>query len=498
MSLQRFDYIIVGSGMGGSAAAYALTQKGQSVLLIEAGGEIIHDEKDWDGLEILVRGRYKSDRPIQIKQYNQKKFFQQPQEEVLGGKTMFYGGACFRLRETDFQKWELGYEDFEPWYDEAEKMLEVHGHKEGDPTMPPKKQEYPYPPSELSEPSQRIKVACEKLGLRPFRIPMAINTFNHSRPVCISCNTCDGFPCRIKAKNDAVSCFLDKADPKLLHIELNTIVDQMIMDGNKAVGVRGFSKAAKSPVEYHANRIFICAGAIESPAIIMRSKVQDVSGRLGKNLMRHCNAVVGCLFPFQTNPQDVFHKQLAITDLYEQDRMNSGMATGVIQDIYMPPKEVLPHFVPFGIKTLTKFLRGHIQNLLCVTEDEPLMTNRVELSDKKNHYGFQKIRVHHQYPDSDIKRNQILIQTAKKILSKAGGLGFMVRKIDTFSHAVGTTVFGSNPSTSVLDLECKLHGTENVYVVDGGFMPTSAGVNPSLTIAANALRVCSSIEGRDK
>ncbi|MEZ4818346.1 MAG: GMC family oxidoreductase [Bdellovibrionota bacterium] len=495
MNSAVFDYIIVGSGMGGSAAAYALTKVGKRVLLLEAGGMIQRDEKDWNGLEILVKGRYKSDRPIAIKQYDQKSYQPQGQEEVLGGKTMFYGGACFRLRENDFASWDLSYDDFSSWYSHAEALLEVHGEKLGDPHMPSMQSDYPYRPSTLAAPSRRIVEAAKALGLQPFRIPMAINTSNQKRPLCIACNTCDGFPCKLEAKNEAVTCFLRRADQDLLHIETEFIVDTIECEGKQAVGVRGFAKRKKKFEHYRADRVIVCAGAIDSAALLLRSKVHDVSGQLGRNLMRHCNSVVGCLFPYQTNPTNVFHKQVAISDLYEQDRAQSGLAAGVIQDIYMPPKEVLPYFVPFGIKNITKLLRGYIQNLLCITEDQALASNRVEIAADKNQYGMYNTRVNHQYLQSDIARNKILVKAAKRILRKAGGLGFMVRKIDSFSHAVGTARFGQDARTSVLDLDCRLHGYDNIFVLDGSFMPTSAGVNPSLTIAANALRVCHQLEG---
>lgn len=487
----QFDAIVIGSGMGGSACAYALTEKGKKVALIEAGGNIHHDDKDWDGKSILVDGRYKSKRPVWIKQYGQTKAKAQPQEEVLGGKTMFYGGACFRLRERDFASWPLGYEDFAPWYDLAEKMLEVHGQRGQDKTEPPAYTPYPYPPAPLSAPAQRVFNAAKDLGLHPCRIPMAINDFNKSRPVCIHCNTCDGFPCKIKAKNEAVSCFLSRAKQELLHVVLHAVATQIHHDGTKATHVTIIDQTTKTQKTLYADKIIVSAGAIESAALLLRSQVPDASGLIGKYLMRHINSIVGFVFPFATNPSNVFHKQMVITDHYYEAKGNH--ATGVIQDIYMPPKEVLPYFVPTGIGWISQMLRNHIQNLLCITEDEALATNAVNLLSEKDHLGLPKVSVQHQYTQNDVKRNQILIRSARKILSRAGGILSMVRKIDTFSHAVGTARFGEDPKQSVLDTQCKLHQLDNVYVVDGSFMPSSGGVNPSLTIAANALRVSNNI-----
>lgn len=495
MKSDRYDYIIVGSGMGGSAAAYTLTQANKRVLLLESGGRVHHDDSDWDGQTILVEGRYKTNTSIDIKQYQQKKFKVQPQEEVLGGKTMFYGGACFRFREEDFTSWDLTYEDFKPWYLAAEQKLEIHGDLNADPCLANLNGSYPYKAIPYAPPAQRIVKAARKLKLKPFPIPLAINRFNPSRPQCELCNTCDGFPCKVKAKNDAVTCFLDRADTAMLDIKTHTMVDRIHINGIYASSLVAFDKKTKTFQKYKAPRIILSAGAIGSAGILLRSKVKDQSGLLGKRLMRHCNSIVGCLFPFKTNPNNVFHKQVAIMDYYHTHRSSTGLATGVIQDIYMPPAEVLPFFVPLGLKTVTKVLRGHIQNLLCITEDRPQLSNAISLSDDKDAFGILKTKVAHQYASSDVKRNKALVSKAKKILKKAGGTLSLVRKIDSFSHAVGTMKLGISPSTSVLDLNCRVHGLDNVFVLDGSFMPSSSGVNPSLTIAANALRVCHVLEG---
>jgi len=495
MTSRFFDYIIIGSGMGGSAAAFALTQKNKHVLLLEAGGAIHHDAQDWDGKSILVQGRYKTNHRVSIKQYSDKTYQPQPQEEALGGKTMFYGGACFRYRKADFQSWDLDYQDFEPWYQKAEDCLEIHGDLQADPGLPDTSHRYPFKPIAFSDPAQRIAKAARDLKLKPFPIPLAINRFNPDRPQCSLCNTCDGFPCKIKAKNDAVSCFLDRAKNDFLTIKTHVVVDKIEINRHQASQVLAYDSRQKKSQAFQASKIIIAGGAIGSAGILLRSQLKDDSSMLGKNLMRHCNAIVGALFPFKTNPTETFHKQVAIMDYYDQDRMHSGLATGIIQDIYMPPAEVLPHFLPTGIKTISKYLRPYIQNLLCVSEDAPQLDNQVMLSDIKDASGIFKIKVAHQYLPGDQKRNRTLIKAAKRILLQAGALTSIVRKIDSFSHAVGTLRFGQNSKKSVLDLSCRVHGLNNVFVLDGSFMPSSGGVNPSLTIAANALRVCDILEG---
>ena len=189
----------------------------------------------------------------------------------------------------------------------------------------------------------------------------------------------------------------------------------------------------------------------------------------------------------------MFHKQVCLTDFYEDMRAESGKAVGVIQDIYTPRPEVLRHFAPLGYRNLAGFASKFLQNLLCIAEDEPQFENRVGLSPEKDVYGLEQLQVEHEYSPGDYSRRDYLVERAKKILKAAGGYVPKVYKIDTFSHAVGTLRFGDDSEESVLDRDCRFRGMENLFVLDGSFMPTSGGVNPSLTIAANALRVADRI-----
>jgi len=205
--------------------------------------------------------------------------------------------------------------------------------------------------------------------------------------------------------------------------------------------------------------------------------------------MRHCNGVVAGVFPFRTNAERVFHKQVCFTDLYEDCRATDGMATGVIQDIYSPDPVVLRHFAPRGFKLASALASGFLQNLLCVAEDEPQYDNGVTLSDRDDAVGVSRVQVTHRYSQRDCERRDLLIGQAKRILRKAGAVFFHTYQIDSFSHGVGSLRMGPDVKESVLDAQCRFHGLENLFVVDGSVFPSSGGVNPSLTIAANALRV---------
>ncbi|HEX2657465.1 MAG TPA: FAD-dependent oxidoreductase, partial [Polyangia bacterium] len=198
-----FDVLIVGSGFGGATTAYTLSRAGLNVLLVERGGWVHRDETDWNGRAILLDGRYKGDAPLHVRQSANPK--RPPEQvfpnEVVGGNSIFFGGAALRLRERDFQRWPIRYADLEPHYGAAEALLEVHGRAGEDPHEPPRSTAFPFPSPALTAPAQRIRDAATALGFHPFHIPSAINYAGPRTPACVRCFTCDGFPCRIGAKN---------------------------------------------------------------------------------------------------------------------------------------------------------------------------------------------------------------------------------------------------------------------------------------------------------
>lgn len=497
-----FDVLVVGSGLGAGASALTLAKAGKKVLVLERGHWPKRDAGDWDSKQILVNSRYKGDDPVEVNQYS-RGYKALHFNENVGGMSVFYGGAAFRFREKDFQNWPLKYRDFESFYGEAESDLCVHGAGEGselfDVHSPFRSREYPYPNLPLTQPSRRIFDSARKLGLRPSAVPMALNF--SATPVCIQCLTCDGFPCKISAKSEAITRFLMPATKLGAKIITGVEVQRLEFSDQRVEALDVWDKNKKKIVKIslEGRKIILSAGAIGSPVILLRSNLEKLqnSGNLdliGRNLMRHANAVVAGIFFKKINPNKEFQKQIAIFDFYESDRGRSGLATGVIQDIYTPPAEALRALSPWGLKTLASEFQSRIQNLLCIAEDEAQYTNFVGLSDSlKNSAGMATAKIFHSYSKSDLVRRNQLIKNAKNILRTAGAKLFHIMEIDSFSHALGTLRFGNDPKSSVLDPNCKFWGLENLWVLDASFMPSSAGVNPSLTLVANALRVASNI-----
>lgn len=513
----QYDAVIVGSGFGGAAMARQLAAAGHSVLVLERGGPAARDASAWDARAILIDQRYRSTIPFEAPQFGGRRRLLHP-NAVVGGQSVFYGAASFRFREADFERrsrfvdthpmpdgyadWPISYADLEPWYSQAESLIGVAGVAGVDPHEPPRSAEYPMAPPPLGAPSRRLADAATRLGLTPFRIPLAINYANPERPRCIECTTCDLYPCQLGAKNDMAVTLLPQAVAAGATVRPRTAALRLLRRGERITGVacadldtgRRFTVACEVAV--------VSAGAIASARLLLASGLGDVepNGRMvGRYLMRHCAGVAIGLFPFVTNPDQVYTKQIAITDRYLGDpshRRGPAGPWGCIQGLQVPPPEYIAAGAPFPFNFLgVRSLPYHLY-LLVMAEDVPQPANRITLHPSRTDpLGEPIASVAYRHGRRDLQARAALFRVASGILREAGAVLRLRKTINTFSHQVGTCRFGTDPSRAVLDPVCRFFGLANLFVVDGSFMPTSAGVNPSLTIAANALRVGEHLAG---
>ena len=507
---EHFDVIIIGTGAGGGSLLHRLAPSGQRILVLERGPFLPREKDNWN-----YHGSFKY--------YSSEVMFDKDGGEIrpgfsyfVGGNTKVYGAALFRLRERDFEKfrhrdgispeWPIKYRDWEDYYTQAEELYEVHGKAGEDPTEPWRSKEYPHPPVS-HEP--RIKEVFEILktrGLKPYPAPMGvrINEAMRHLSACIRCDTCDGYPCLVGAKSDAdviaVRPVLQKPNVTIV-TEAKVLRLHTSASGREVTGVVAEVKGEQTV--FTGDVVVVSCGAVNSSALLLRSANDkhphglgnNHSGLVGRNLMKH---VLGSLIGVSTqkaNPSK-FQKTMAINDFYWGEP-GYEFPMGNIQLMGKTVVEGLRGYEDkYAPLTIEEVAKNSIDWWL-TTEDLPEAKNQVRVE------GDQRIIV--DYTENNSEPFDRLTERWKGILKEIGcgchivpqmnyfapKSGYFTTKMPMHSlgHQVGTCKFGEDPTNSVLDLDCRAHDVDNLYVVDGSFFVSSGAVNPTLTIIANALRV---------
>jgi choline dehydrogenase-like flavoprotein len=498
----RYDVIVIGSGAGGGTLTYALAQTGKRILLLERGGWYPRERDNWDSR--VVWGDLKYRNAGQWTDQNGKSF-NPKQHYYVGGNTKVYGAVLFRMRERDFgnvrhvdgvsPEWPLTYEDFEPWYAQAEQLYHVHGERGTDPWEPPARGPYPYPAVSHEPRIEQLAHDLKGAGLQPFPLPLGIMLDESApeRSPCIRCATCDGFACLVKAKADAqVVC----VEPALRYPNVTLVTGARVQrletspDGRTVQTV--VVERDRQREKYSADIVVISAGAINSAALLLASAndrhpdgIGNSSGLLGRNLMLHNNSSLIAIS--KTPNPTIFEKTLGINDYYYGDD-EWEYPLGAMQmlgrsDAFTMSLDAPDAFDPADLasKSLDFWL---------TTEDLPRAENHVALRPD----GAIKLT----YMPTNLAAHDRLLAKFRSLLDAmrcerdvidrntylGGRLG-----ISGVAHQNGTARFGADPRTSVLDVDCRMHDVDNLYVVDSSFFVSSSAVNPTLTIIANALRV---------
>jgi choline dehydrogenase-like flavoprotein len=512
---RHYDVIVIGTGAGGGTLAHRLAPSGKRILMLERGGYLPRERANWDSTEVFVKGRYRAPEFWLDRNGNE---FPPEVNYYVGGNTKFYGAALFRLRPQDFGElrhydgispaWPIAYSDLEPYYTEAEHLYDVHGHHGEDPTGGEATSDYPFPPVMHAPRIQQLADDLEKQGLHPFHLPIGVRLTQEPNgaaahgSTCIRCDRVDGFPCLVDGKSDAqVIC----VDPALRHENVELITGAHVTELETDPSGRTVTAVVTEfgngeVVRFSADIVVVSCGAVNSAALLLRSAndrhpdgLANGSGVVGRHYMRHNNLALMAVSK-EPNPTR-FQKTLALHDWYlGSDDFDHPM--GGIQMLGKSDAEQIranaPHWagrispeMPFD-----ELARHAVDFWLC-GEDLPLPENRVTLDrdgriqltldEKNNLEGLKRLRKELESRLCDLGMHENLLHHSI-YLHKGMPIG-------ATAHQAGTVRFGTDPFASALDVNCRTHEVDNLYVVDTSFFPSIGAVNPSLTAMANALRV---------
>ncbi len=512
-SSNHYDVIIIGTGAGGGTLAHRLAPTGKRILLLERGDYVPREKDNWNPRVVNLEGRYQTK---EVWRDRAGKPLHPHTNYNVGGNTKFYGAALFRLRREDFGElrhyggvspaWPISYDDLEPYYTEAERLYQVHGLRGEDPTEPAASAPYPHPPVSHELRLQQLAEDFATQGLHPFHTPLGVmlNEADRHASRCIRCDTCDGFPCLVSAKADAQVCAVD---PALAHDNVRLLtgafVPRLETNGSGRTVHKVIVQRNGSLEEYTADIVVVSCGAINSAALLLRSAsdrhpkgLANGSDLVGRHYMGHINSVMMAIAKCP-NPT-VFQKSLSVNDFYfGADDWQHPM--GHISFVGKLDGETLkggaPPVVPgFALDQMAK----HSLDFWLTSEDLPDPENRVTLDREGNIVLSYRLNNEEGHRRLIAKLKDLLQrQRACAIHGHECHQGLFARNLYVgqriplagVAHQNGTLRFGPDPATSVLDVNCRAHEVDNLYVVDGSFFPSSGAVNPALTIMANALRV---------
>jgi choline dehydrogenase-like flavoprotein len=480
------DVIIIGSGIGGATMAAALAPSGKKILILERGDFLNPSIYDRDDKAIFADGYF---RPREMWLDGTGKPFNPGNYYYVGGNSKFYGAVLLRYRREDFAPlahmggttpgWPISYDDLEPYYGLAESMYAVRGALGQDPTEPAHSTTYPFPPVPDEPAIAALRARLAKAGLHPASLPLGVDI--------------DGWLARAKTPWDA---FPDTTGGKM---DAQTAALKLAL-GYKNVTLRTNSRATRlhvgadgtiSGVELStgellkAATVILAAGAIQTAALLLASKTPNYprglansSDQVGRNFMNHNSSAVLALHPFWVN-DSIYQKTLMVNDYYltggpKGEPLGNIQLLGKISGTILAATTTLPRW-------LAKWIARRSVDVYAMSEDLPNPDSRVTLKNGQIVLDWKR---------SNWEGHLALVKKIKQKLRAAGYPIVLSRAFDrrTPSHQCGTARMGNNPKTSVVDRFCRAHDHSNLFITDASVLPTSAAVNPALTVAALSIR----------
>ncbi len=511
----HWDAIVIGTGIGGGLAGRRLAERGLSVLFVEKGPLGYRTESQDLRVDVddyatrQMRGFWPTKVEVRLDGGLPQQFYA-PIGSGVGGTSVFYAAAVERPERHDMETvgvmqhptggWPVGYDAFGPYFDQAAELLSIRG--EGDPTSG-------LPAPGLSAPAlTAAEVALfqdlRALGLHPYRSHEALRRVP-------GCTDCLGRKCPLPCKMDGRSAGVEPAmETGRVMLLADASVEELIEVGGRITQVR--VRRGGRDMLVSAQTVVLAAGALHSPRILLGSTgthaagCANSSGWVGRGLMFHLSEMLA-VWPRRGQPAAGATRAVAFRDLYAQGGKRLGLvqSMGVAADAGQIASYLKERISQSGLRRVPGIRRvatlvakvgavvfGKATVFVGVLEDLPYYDNRVLRHPEDPDVPVIDYRLNAEL----LERRSVFRRVVRTRLGRWRTLLLGFGPALNYGHSCGTLRFGTDPKTSVLDANCKAHDLDNLYVADGSFLPTSMGVNPSLTIAANALRVADVIAAR--
>lgn len=481
------DVVIIGSGMGGSCAALPLAQSGAKIAILEYGKQLSPHPNNRDARAIFQRRYF---RAKELWYDRAGKAFGPGNYYYHGGNTKFYGAVLMRYRASDFDgvqhlegaapAWPFRYQELEPWYQRAEELFCVRGELGVDSTEPYHSDAYSYPPVPDEPAIAEFRARLKTVGLHPASLPLGIDIkewLSHGP------TTFDAFPDARTGKMDAETCALLPAlRYDNVQMESGAEVLRLILgpDGRRVDRVE---YRQDEEVKYlRAHTFVLAAGAVRSAKVLLASREGGLANRsdtVGRHFMNHNLTALMAFDPKFAN-DSVYQKTFGLNDFYLDDG-RGGPPLGHVQLFGRVTGQIVKGTIPWAPEFLLTLAMNHSVGILLMSEDLPSPNSRVELDGERLILDWRR---------SNLKSHKMLSWRMSSLLREAGFQITLARPFDrnTTSHQCGTIRIGDDPKAAPLDEYGRSFEHSNLFVTDASCLVTSGAVNPSLTVAATALR----------